>query len=244
MYFKLAKILALGLGAVITTGMPSGMIPDDSTAQPEIQLVMPYETQDMTADWYVEAGPKMKMENIKPAVVVNFGVFEQGPKLGEAPAPTDLTQKDLGPLLLKSPDREKKPVNPITIPRLRVVITLPGITPNRAAAPKAAYVLDGQLKPDNYSGTIVPVSSDSFDYPEYYYEPIYVGAQTRQLLGAPSLPQESSAAETGAVPGKPGNAGSGGSGGSVVAAVPEPAGFIAILAGLPGLSVLTRRGRR
>ena len=243
MYLKFAKILAMGLCAVITTGMPSGMIQDEPTPRQEMQVVMPYEIANMTGDWYVEAGSAMKTQKIEPAVVVSYGVFEQGPELGDAPAPSDLKQKDLAPLLLKSPEAEKEPVKPITIPRLRVVVTLPGITGNRRAA-QAPHFLDGQLKPDNYSGTYAPMQSDSYDYTNVYYAPIYASGSTRKLLDDPSLSHESSPVKTSGAPGKPGAPGFGGSGDNAATVVPEPAGFIAILAGLPGLTILTRRKKK
>ena len=243
MYLKFAKILAMGLCAVITTGMPSGMILDEPKPQQEMQVVMPYEIANMTGDWYVEAGPAMKTEKIEPAVVVSYGVFERGPELGGAPAPSDLKQKGLAPLLLGNTEAEKKLVKPITIPRLRVVVTLPGITGNRSAA-QAPYFLDGQLKPDNYSGTYVPMQSDSCDYTNVYYAPIYASGSTRRLLDDPSLSHESSTAKTSGAPGKPGAPGSGGGGDNTATVVSEPAGFIAILAGLPGLTILTRRRKR
>ena len=243
MYFKFAKILAMGLCAMITTGMPSGMIQDEPKSQQEMQVVMPYQIANMTGDWYVEAGPAMKTQKIEPAVVVSYGVFEQGPELGKAPAPSDLKQKDPTPLLLKNTDAEKKLVKPITIPRLRVVVTLPGITGNRRAA-RAPHFLDGQLKPDNYSGTYVPMQSDSYDYTNVYYAPIYASGSTRKLLDDSALSHESNPAKTSGAPGKPGTPGSAGSGDNTATVVPEPAGFIAIMAGLPGLTILTRRKKK
>lgn len=240
MFIKTAKILALGIGAIATTGIPSGTVAPDSVKTRDSYICRGYQLRSHGRRFYTTADAVVKVEEMRPAVVVHFGPKEDHAKLEKAPEATKLPGVGLESKA-KPSNSSVKTHKQAPIQKIRVVLGGYIAPPQRIMSEYVPYRADTGV--DFYSG-VVPRDPLYYTagYDGYYASMAYSDAASvlqsndrplKSLLEEPVV--KAAGGKIGGIPGVPPSHGEDNT------AVPEPTSLLAILAGLPVLAAMTRR---
>ncbi len=238
MFAKLLKIIALGLGAVITTGIPSGTISTSAGQHAAVTMTEPYKLQNQDQVW--QQGAEREIEYRSPVAgdLVGYGTSQQTSEADEAPEPQDTAPQGLGDLMPKRDDKPEQAVTPLVFPVSRVSIATPVPPVSRWVGGGPATQYDGCGAPIGSGGLYQPPAADARRGASASYE-WCLGGLDKSFMGQWPLFLklcEDQNPSGGGNPPAPSTTGT--------TVVPEPTGFLAILAGLPGLTVITRRRKR
>ena len=244
MYAKLIKIIALGLGAVVTTGIPSGPISTASGTRPALTVTEPYRLMNHEQAWQQGDKPFLQYRSAPDYDLVSYGTSQETSDLEEAPEPQGSTYAGSGKAARKlSGESQTEPDKPLTLPVMRITIAAAAPVVGRWVADRPRQV-DACVAPVRVGTLFQPLAS-RFGYAETAsyewwlgdFNDTFLAKWPLLALGEDQKPPGGTPAanDPSAVPTTTSETGSN--------LVPEPTGILAIMAGLPGLMVIARRGR-
>ena len=242
MFAKLLKIIALGLGGVITTGIPSGTISTASGQYAAVTMAEPYKLQNHDQVWQQGGEQDLQYRSVVAADLVDYGAPQDICELEEAPDPQNTTLPGLGETAPKRDNKTHKAHKPLSFPVSRVSIATPIPAVSRWVGDRSPAHYDGCGAPLR-SGTLFQPPAPELQYAGTASYEWWLGGLDNTFVA--KWPMFLALCEGQNAPGGNGPpAPPGATSGAGTTVVPEPAGFLAILAGLPGLTIITRRRKR
>ncbi|OFX15973.1 MAG: hypothetical protein A2Z18_09230 [Armatimonadetes bacterium RBG_16_58_9] len=241
MYAKLLKIVALGVGAVVTTGVPSGNISVGPSTRVEIQVREPYKLKQKDKPWEEENSLVVKWNGTCQVPTIDCGPGGNQYGFLELQKPMEFQPASASSEEPKQAKEVSEVSKPILIPGTRIVLVSQSPVFERDA-PIGHMAQQAEYGPGVcYSGTLFqPPTSRVARLRSYTHqwwqqntqddldlEDIFVKG-----LAGNKYPDDK-AADSSVNPPRS----------VAVEPVSEPAGLLAIAAGLPGLAILRRRRR-
>ena len=227
----------------MTTGMPSGNISIGPGPMADVQVHQPYELRQNGQPWKQDEAVIFRCEPAETSTE-DYGAKEERRELPDFLEPTEFRPAPMGEIDPKPKSNRSSNSRPIILPRMQIVLVMEALAP-RHDAPIGHLTEQAGYGPGvSYSGTlfqpptsrVTPLQSYSDEWWQRYSEslpdepdPSWVARYAGGDAAGASETTDSSVN----LPAQ-----------AAVEPVPEPAGALAIMAGLPGIAMLWRRKRK
>ncbi len=227
------------MGTVMTTGIPSGTISIGTSHLTDVQVSQTYELKQNSKPWKDEESVTFKYQAAAETSMEDPGAEEETSEFTDFLEPSEFRPAPLGKMGPKLKSNSGSDTSSISLPRTQIVLAVQALAPHRDTA--IGHLTEQAVYGPgvSYSGTlfqpptsrVAPLQSyreewwqqhsegsldtlDPFWIAQFGGESSSIAASTDSSVGLPAQP----AAEP----------------------VPEPAGVLALMAGLPGIAMLMR----
>ena len=228
----------------MTTGIPSGTISIGPAQGPNVQMHQAYELNRKNHPWQEEEAITFKYEAASETHIEDYDTAEETCELPDFLEPSEFTPAPLGDVSSKRKSDKSSNVRTMRLPRTQIVLASQALAPHRDVA-MGPLTEQAEYGPGiSYSGTLFqpptsraePLQSYSDEWWQQYSEGPTDTLPILWMALSEGGDTPTASAVTGLSPDPPPL--------PTVEPVPEPAGLLAIIAGLPGFALLRRRRSR